>query len=178
MNYTNGVKPRADGKGDGWANAHREQLGPDYHCQDIDGYFGFCAWGANSGDRLFMEHVPDGFKNANNLIREYAVVALFDRKSTTSAARCDRNIKSTSFYLWLCRNLSMAQPFPVRFFWVIGKDNPPWMMQELSIETGEEKEDMITLDKPDWRSIWDTIGLTDLRNSLKKWLREDIVYPF
>ena len=56
--HSNGVKVRADGCGDAWAQAHRK-LGPTFNMQDIDALFGIMAFGQNTGDKLFLEYVPD-----------------------------------------------------------------------------------------------------------------------
>jgi len=83
--HSNGVKVRADGCGDAWAKAHR-RLGPTFNMQDIDALFGIMAFGQNTGDKLFLEYVPDDYQNRGKAVRDFRVIAMFDRKSSRQAA--------------------------------------------------------------------------------------------
>lgn len=172
MNYLeNGVKARNDGKGDAWADSHRT-LGRDFYMSDIDALFGTLVFGQNTAERLFMEYVPDHYTKRDAQTRDFAVVALFDRKRTREAA-FDRFSKlSKDFYLWLCRLIASAQPNPPRFFYVIGGDKPPWEMIEIEIKSGKNLGERATVDgTPDgWRNAWLNLGLLGLRSELKRWI--------
>jgi hypothetical protein len=171
LKFGNGVKRRADGKGDAWANAHRDALGPGFPMNDVDGCFGFVAFGSNTGDRMFIEYVPDDYVNRFNVIREHAVIALFDRKATEELAFSDNNCVSLSLYLYQCRAFSAAQALPCRFFFCIGGQKPPWRMVEVNIETGERINGPdIILKSANWRCIWDALGLIELRSNLRRFL--------
>jgi len=82
--HSNGVRVRADGCGDAWAQAHRK-LGPTFNMQDIDALFGIMAFGQNTGDKLFLEYVPDDYRNRGKAVRDFRVIAMFDRKSSRQA---------------------------------------------------------------------------------------------
>ena len=164
-----GVKKRVDGKGDPWAKAHRDELGKRFVMSDMDGYFGHFGFAANTGDRLFMEYVPDEWRNHDRLIRQFAVVAMFDRKTTEAWAFHSENMLSRAFYLWLCRTLGGLQPVPPRFFYIVGTDAPPWQMIELDIETGRVAG-RHNLPTKDWKPLWEAVGLTDMRRSLERLL--------
>jgi hypothetical protein len=167
----NGVKRRMDGAGDMWASAHRE-LGGGYQMNDVDAIFGFEAFGANTGEKLFLEYEPDNYEYRLEIIREHAVIALFDRKSTEGAAFCGNNRRSFSFYLHLCRVISSAQAYPPRFFFCVGGQSPPWCLMEIDVKTGAHikgRNTIIETTQPaDWRRIWDALGLTELRLKLRR----------
>jgi hypothetical protein len=101
----NGVRARMDGRGSVFGNMHREKLGNEYLMADMDGCFGFVAWGQNTAERIFLEYVPDGYENKGKAIRHFAVVAIFDKKKTNRAAGSDGARLSESFYLdiWLSK---------------------------------------------------------------------------
>lgn len=174
----NGVRRRMDGAGDGWANAHRKGLGNRFYLQDMDGVVGHLSFAQNTGDRLFMEYVPDNYENRNSLVRAFGVVALFDRKTTLGAAKASR--VSTSLYLWLCRVMAEHQPVPPRFFWVIGGQEPPWRLVELDVFEGKVFGEQAVIQhatSPDhWQAIWRSLGLTRLRQELRRVV--DPVEPF
>jgi len=161
-----GTKKRLDGQGDAWANQHRASLPKDYYFQDVDAMFGAVVFGKNTGEKLFLEYVPDGYKNRTKKIRSFAVVAIFDRKVTREAAFSNYNTISCALYLWLCRTLGESQPQKPRFFYVIGSQEPPWTMIEINITTGEEIGQETKLERVDWKIVWETLGLTSLRNEL------------
>jgi hypothetical protein len=164
----NGVRLRVDGKGDGWAEAHRN-LGPTFNMQDIDALFGIMAFGVNGMERVFAEYVPDDYRNRGRMIRKFSVVALFDRKSSTSAIDCSD--VSCAFYLFLCRALATQQSKPPRFFYVVGGKGPPWLLREVNIETGEASDlEHVLSDttQETQRAVWDAIGLTTLRQELAR----------
>jgi hypothetical protein len=163
----NGVRARHDGLGDPWADQHRKALGKKFYLQDIDGYFGFVAFCGNTGDKLFMEHQPDDYANKDNSAREFAVVALFDRKQTEHAVTESR--LSSNFYRWLCRSLQQRQPVGPRFFYVVGGSAPPWTMLEMNVTDGREIG-RHTLNSMNWREIWETTGLAEERRLLRQWL--------
>lgn len=165
-----GVKIRNDKQEDGWANMHRTELGNDHYLQDVDCMFGGVVFGQNTADRLFLEYIPDNYENRIEIIRSFAVVAMFDRKQTEKWAFSDRNRLSTALYLDICRTIATKQPLPPKFFFVIGKDEPPWSMIQIDIYLGEKISEPIILDKIQWSKIWESIGLKDLRNSLKNWI--------
>lgn len=165
----NGVKIRNDGKGDAWARAHRG-LGTGFQMHDIDATFGLQVFGANTGEKLFLEYEPDNYENRLKEIRRFAAVALFDRKSTEDAAFGSQNILSRGFYLWQCRVFSTVQPIPPRFFMVIGGQTAPWHMHELDIQTGNHLGDPSTVDATSFRQVWEQLGLTQLHRELRNWI--------
>lgn len=171
-----GVRVRADGCGDGWAQAHRV-LGPAFHMQDIDALFGVMAYGWNTGERLFLEYVPDDFRNRGKAVRDFRVIAMFDRKRSREAAFVgDGETRvGLALYLWIARTLQACQKTPVRFFFVIGGQAPPWRMVELSVETGRTtgREHLIeSASKEHWDRLWDEIGLTGLREAVRQQMAE------
>ncbi len=166
----NGVRVRVDGKGDAWAKAHRNELGATFNMTDVDGLVGMVGFAANTGDRLFIEYVPDNYRHRLDVIRTYATVALFDRKATRAYAFGDSNRVSLSWYLDMCRRLARTQPKPPKFLLVIGRDNPPWEMIELDITTGDPISEN-RLEVMNWKAVWRQIGLTGLRDELRAWLK-------
>lgn len=166
---SSGVRVRADGKGDAWAKAHRDQLGATFNMNDVDGLIGLVAFAANTGDRLFMEYVPDNYANRQSMVRQFATVALFDRKTSRDYALGESNRVALAWYLDLCRRLGQTQPKPPKFFLIIGRDTPPWQMIELDIETGAViSEHALTAHK--WQQVWEQVGLAALRNELRRWI--------
>ena len=165
-----GVKERLNGAGDAWANQHRESLGSNFYLQDVDAMFGTVVFGHNTGERLFLEYVPDSYENRQNIVREFGVVAVFDRKSSRSAAFGNHNRVSTALYLWMCRTLGKAQSINPKFFFVIGGQSPSWEMVEIDIDTGEELR-MMEVGTSSWRQIWHALGLLKLRNEIARWIR-------
>ena len=166
-----GVRIRRDGRGDAWAMGHRS-LGPTYNMHDIDALFGCHIFGANTGERLFLEYVPDDYKNREKTLREFAAVAMFDRKTTETAAFSDDNILSIAFYHWQCRCYAKQQPIPPRFFLVIGGQIPPWTMIELDIFTDgcNRIGNPVTVDGQRFKEVWDAIGLSSLRTELRSFI--------
>ena len=172
VNQNNGVRSRIDGQGDGWALAHRD-LGPTFNMHDVDAMFGVCAFGQNTGEKLFLEYVPDNYQNRFKTIRKFGYVALFDRKSSMQALMAERNKLSTAFYLSLCRTLGLSQPVMPKFFYVIGGQEPPWIIREVDIETGELLDNVAELHNAgnnDWRRVWKCLGLIELRETIRKWV--------
>ena len=163
-----GVKKRIDGKGDGWANEHRDHLAKEFYIQDVDCLFGAVAFGHNTAERLFLEYAPDNYDNHQKTIREFGIVALFDRKKTKNEAFSKRTTVSRGLYLWLCRKLRDVQGIGPKFFYVIGDDKPPWEMIELNIDTGETNLPTITLHSEEWTTIWQQLGLLELRQEITK----------
>ena len=161
------VKPRFDGKGDAWANQHRDMLGPTFNMQDMDGYFGFTAFGANTGERIFLEYVPDDYENRYRAIREFGLVSMFDRKSSKEYALSKDNVVSFAFYLWLCRSVGKGQSIIPKFFFVVGSQEPPWEMIEIDINSGNSiKSKMLT--STNWKEIWHSLGLIELRREVSR----------
>lgn len=169
----NGVKVRVDGNGDGWSNAHRG-LGNNIFMQDVDASFGFMTFGHNTGESLFLEFVPDDYrKNRDRVIRNFGVVAMFDRKRTEAKAFDNSSVLSRAVYLWQCRVFSANQPVQAKFYYVIGSNEPPWKMIELDIETG----DRIGIDRVigstgsvEWTELWQELGLFNIRREIGRWL--------
>lgn len=169
----NGVKSRMDGKGDAWSNAHRDGLGSRFLMQDVDANFGVMVFGQNSGERLFLEYVPDKYKNRTKAIRKFAVVAMFDRKLSERKAFDNSSLVSRAFYLWQCGTFAKHQPVAPKFFYVIGSDRPPWTMIELDITTGNEtgqRVDIASNGSVEWSEVWAQLGLTGMREQLTKWM--------
>jgi len=138
---------------------------------DIDGYFGFVAFSGNTNEKLFLEYVPDDYKYKDSFIRRFAIVAMFDRKSTESAAFHRENRISSNLYRFLCRTLAETQPIGPRFFYVIGGSAPPWTMIELNLRDGTEVGRSV-LNGMNWEQIWRSTGLLRERNVLRQWLTD------
>lgn len=168
---TNAVKQRLDGQGDEWANQHRRSLPKEFYLQDVDAMFGGVVFGQNTGERLFLEYIPDDYENRTKRIREFFVVSIFDRKTSEQAAFGNHNIVSTAFYLHMCRTYSNAQPYAPRFFFVIGNEEPPWEMIEIDIHDAKETGERVTLYRANWKKVWNRLGLSDLRRDLTAWLQ-------
>ena len=162
------VKIRADGMGDKWANSHRD-LGPTFNMTDVDGLIGLVGFAANTGDRLFVEYIPDNYVNRASSIRQFSWVALFDRKISEQCATSEKNAICTAFYLHACRTFAEFQPKPPRFYWVIGSDIPPWTMIDVDIYTGKELGRQIITGQ-NWRDVWQAFGLENLRTELRQWI--------
>lgn len=171
----NGVTTRRDGGGDGWAKAHRShrELSKRYLMTDVDGYFGAMYWARNTSDTLFAEYADDQPTDSVEIMRRCALVALFDRKKSRDAVKDNKEVKvQTAFLLWLCRSLKTHQTSPPRFFYVFGDSEGPWELVEISIMNGKEiRSAEITTEN--MKDVWDRIGLSELRNSLRLLLRRD-----
>jgi len=165
----NGVRRRVDQLGDPWANQHREELGAAYHMQDLDAMMAIQVMAANTGERFFLEYVPDAWANRLKAVREFALVALFDRKRTEAVALGHGSLVSRQFYLWLARLHAGVQARPPKFFYVIGADSPPWTLLELDITTGQECGRHV-LHGANWPQVWEAAGLVELRRQLQRWL--------
>lgn len=167
-----GVRPRYDGKGDGWADAHRRHLGLPFYMQDIDGVFGQTIFAANTADALFIEYEPDSIANRLRLVRQFGLIAFFDRKWSREAAIENSNPVQIAFYLWLCRMFDW-QPIKPRFFFVIGTEVPPWLMIELNTQSGEPVREVLLSAGSLWSDIWEAIGLAPGRRKLREWLHAE-----
>ena len=174
---SNGVKVRMDGKGDSWACAHRDGLGKSYYMQDIDCLFGAMAFGHNTGEKLFLEYIPDNYQNREKVIRQFGIVSIFDRKFSEGRAFSNENSVSMALYLHICRVFRDHQSIAPKFFYVIGGQEPPWEMIEIDIETGEKTGQRETIGtqengniKIEWRDVWEALGLIKLRNEVAKWV--------
>lgn len=165
----NGVRYRADGKGDAWAIAHRS-LGTGHQMHDVDALFGCHAFGMNTGEKLFLEYEPDHYENRSKVIRNFAVVAMFDRKTSEVAAFSSENRLSRALYLWQCRTFATRQSVQPKFFIVVGNQMPPWKMIELDIWTGERTGDPTLVNAQNFAEVWDALGLSGLRLELRKWI--------
>lgn len=163
-----GVKIRADGQGDGWANAHRIELPANFYLTDIDGLFGEFTIAQNVANTLFIEYVPDGARGQEVSV-SFAWVACFDRKRHEGAILGSR--LSTAFYLDLCRKVSRHQPIPARFFFVVGPDAGPWRMKEVDLTTGAVSPASHELHAGSWLRLYDELGLRSAREELQDWLR-------
>lgn len=172
----NGVRARQVGREDPWVEAHRE-AGREFYCCDVDGILGLSALGVTSEDRLHVEYEPDPWSQrasedgSPNLMREFGIVALFERKTSPAAVQMGGASLALALYLWMCRTLAKLQPFPPRLFLVVGPTEGPWHMQELDIHTGEHTGPRIVLRRSTWRAIWEEIGLVGLRDRLRQWLK-------
>lgn len=165
----NGVKTRRDGRGDAWAAAHRDELGSRFLMQDVDASFGALVFGHNTGEKLFLEYVPDDYQNRTKATRDFAVVAMFDRKNSEAAAFANSNLVSRAFYLWQCRVFGTIQPIPPRFYYVIGNQQPPWRMVEIDILSSKQIA-TASVSVGDWTTVWSSLGLIKLRNELVQWI--------
>lgn len=63
----------------------------------------------------------------------------------------------------------MAQPIPPRFFYVIGGQEPPWLMIEVDINTGVEVGARVELKNSNFKTVWESLGLGQARNVLMRW---------
>lgn len=159
-----GAKARRDGKGEPWAEAHR-LLGAGWQMLDLDA----------------VEFEPDNVENRGKLVRTHAIVAFLERKASLDAARASH--VTVSVYLCLARIVANWQPYPPRFFFVIGGAAPPWTLQELDIATGKEIAPtwcVPALNVPEAQAkealhqalakVWRDSGIYDLRVRLREWL--------
>lgn len=168
MLLPNGNRARVDKQGDLWANDHRAELA-NYFMSDVDALFGIEAWGAQTGDKLFMEYEPDAWENRRSSIRSFGVVAMFDRKASWGSIAKAGSFTSTPLYLWMCRVFRGHQGIAPKFFYVCGT-RAPWRMQEVDIDTGEAVGDEVLVDSGRWGVVWRALGLSDLRDQIKKWV--------
>jgi hypothetical protein len=129
---------------------------------------GTFAFAKNTADRFFLEYVPDDYQNREKAIRNFGVVAIFDRKQTEAAALGDHSILSTAFYLHLCRMFAEFQKINPMFFYIVGR-NAPWTMIKRDIWTGEILEKYVIEDM-EWKRIWEVAGLIDLRKQVEAWI--------
>jgi hypothetical protein len=169
----NGVKRRHDGLGDAWANEHRSKLGSKALMNDIDGICGTISIKAiveqHTENSIFIEYEPDHRKNIGSKVRNFGIVALFDRKKSTSAALSSNNTLSLSIYLHICRVFRKNQDgIAPKFFFVIGDKSPPWKLIEIDIDTGEKVGKSVVIDK--WTVTWNKIGLFGIRKKLQRWI--------
>jgi hypothetical protein len=150
--------------------------------QAVDCMFGFTAFGSNTADRLFLEYAPDGTA-ADKLVkrvRTHGFVAMFDRKCSEGKAFDPSNYLSLSVYLDACRALSERQGTNVRFFFVIGGNEPPWTMIEVDRFTGERTGSPVEIRasrsdprNPEWETVWRELGLTKEREAALAWARRN-----
>lgn len=170
MRYPNGVRERADGLGDSWANMHRE-LPRNLYMTDFDAMLGMIAFGQNGGDTLFAEYALDKFANSGKLIRSFGLVAIMERKRTPFAARSHGSPHAVGFHLHTCRLYAEKQPVKPRFFFVFG-ETEPFTMQELDIATGEEIGVPVVLPHAatGWVDVWRALGLMQAHQQLTQWL--------
>lgn len=174
----NGVRPRGDGEGDGWAGRHRTELGNRNYLSDLDGIMGIFYH--NTGNRLFVEYQPDAFERRHDPVRRFAYVAIIDRKASMDAA--DMNKLSAQMYCDICRKLSEHQPLPCRFFQAVDagerifgesgeSKKQAYVMVEYDIHEGNEVGRHELLD--DMRDLWKVLGLTQARDQLANWLKDE-----
>ncbi len=169
VTHSNGVRVRHDNGGDEWANEHRLELGNQFYLEDLDGFIGSFGFARNGQDTLFAEYQPDGYENRMKDIREFALVAMFDRKQTYRAAFGDGSKLTRAFYLSQCRRNAKCQPIAPKFFYVVGTESP-WQMYELNIDNAEVSH-QFQLERGNWHEIWKIAGLIDARRSLEIWLK-------
>ena len=169
----NGVKNRFDGGGDSWAADHRTHLPHTNYLADMDAFMGLAAFGRNGGDTLFLEYTPDDYQNRGKLIREFGLVAVFDRKKNLAAVGSSGSVLSTGFYLDLCRTYAASQPVAPRFFYVIGQESP-YEMVEVCINTGDVVGSTVLMrdQSRGWSDAWAKLGLTDAHRQITKWLKQ------
>lgn len=165
-----GVRRRMQGGGDAWAHWHRENVPIQCWMTDFDCVVGTVYFARNYEDALFAEIAGD--PHPEKLRREFAVVAVFERKATEEAAFSPKAVVSCAFQLHFCRVYANWQPskFPPRFFFVIGGDSAPWTMIELDIWTGERVGVPLKIKNGNGEQIWRSLGLLDLRKDLDEWL--------
>lgn len=159
-----GVRVRRDGKGDEWANLHRDKLETFALMQDLDAIMGHISFAKNTTDQLFVEYVPDRWENRHSFIREFATVAMFDRKSSRSCL--ESASVSAAYQLHLCRVIREYQQEPPMFFFVI-PHREGFEMVRVHLETAEEIGAYVLPKNGEWREIWQQAGLISLRNKLR-----------
>ena len=98
---------------------------------------------------------------------------MFDRKSSNGAFT---KSLCTALYLWLCRVIAEHQPYPPRFFQVVGDDLEPYVLIEIDIHTGDQVGEPATLDSDDWCQAWEAVGLKKLRDDLRAWMEGDALF--
>ena len=153
-NTTDNLKceKRQDNKGDAWANLHRTELAGNYQMSDIDS-FGIIK----SDDELFIEYEKSGDKTA--------VVALFDRK--LSNYENGKTINRRCFYNYIAQCIGKCQSIMPKVYEVVGKDLP-FQMFEIDVNTCQRINKPVILRKNDsWETIWESLGLTEIRKQLK-----------
>jgi len=165
-----GVRKRMCKNGDMWALEHRAELGHEFLMTDIDSFIGKMIFFQNTENSLFIEYEPDDFNRHEELIREFAYIALFDRKNSRKYALSSHNRVSLAVHLNLCRRLGLGQPFPVKFFFVIGEQSPPYTMIEIDTKTGVLLSEYY-LKKGHWREVWNAVGLVRTRDDSRQWLQ-------
>ena len=168
--YTDrGVRRRVLLGGDAWAQWHRDHVPISCWMVDLDCVVGTVYFARNYENALFAEIACD--QHREKLRREFAIVAVFERKATEDAAFAPQAVVSCAFQLHLCRVYANWQPskFPPRFFYVIG-NAAPWTMIELDIYTGERTGVPIKIKNGNGEQIWRSLGLLDLRKDLDEWL--------
>jgi hypothetical protein len=167
----NGVLARAKSGGDVWANFHRHRLDSLHLMVDIDCVLGATAIPEIWSDRVFAEMAPDARKNKNSIIREWCLVALFERKRTLHASQIENAVRSASFQLDLCRKYGHFQPVQPRFFFVVGTDDP-FTMHEVGITTGRSVGVPVVIESLEghWQRTWNELGLTAAHYELREHL--------
>jgi hypothetical protein len=175
----NGVRARCDGKGDPWAREHRIELGNERFMTDLDGVMGAVLFERTCADETFCEYVPDVWSNRVSLVRDFALVACFERKrSRNLVVRRDGGLVpdvGTSFLLWLCRVVGTQQPLMPRFFFVFGQC-APWEMTAVDPLTGTVGK-TYGYGRGEWHLTWDDSGITRARQELRHWLEKDRSAP-
>ncbi len=161
----NSAKPRLDGRGDPWANAHRSELPGKYLMTDVDGLFGYLNFYKESQESLFIEYEPDRHRSAIHY-ENFAVVALLDRKSSRETALAQTNRLSRNFYCLLARTIGHSQPVEPMFFYICGTHSP-WLALEINIHSGQP-----LLERPlydgQWLSFYRDSGLDRIRSILSQ----------
>lgn len=170
---SNGVRARADGKGDLWGLLHRTELDNENHkfyMNDFDGLIGQLGFVVNGQERMFCEYCIADSKPHMPSKKQFATVALFDRKKSVNAL--DVSAVSRAYYCDVCRKLGQAQVRPPKFFYVIGLKSP-WEMSEVCITTEQITSTSIVHDG-DWMQFWRASGLIELRELLNQslWLAQ------
>lgn len=177
-----GVRVRADGGGDLWADRHRLGLDNKAYLTDADS-FTFAVRHRKSEDRVFFEYVPDDWCNFGKSIRSFALLAIFERKSPGQYQRDLSGLcaqPGVAFLLHTCRLFGQVQPIAPRFFFVFG-DDQPFRLQEIDCIVGYQVGELLTLpiltNKGDWLPFWKQLGLIDARDKLNAWVKNGCLPP-
>lgn len=169
----NGVKKMQRDCGNPFSNNHRTCLTQKELMADLDNIL--YVYLDHTEYDLYAEVVMGESKPT--VLRDYAVVAFLDSKKRVDLA--ENAIRKMSFSLELqlsmCRDLASIRPAHLapKFFYVCGESD--FVMIEIDIYTGKElRRETITADMTtdrNWLPVWSKLGICNLRENLKKWLK-------
>lgn len=166
MNAAN-VRPRIDGRGDDFANAHR-LAHRDLYFTDVDARIEL--WGQlaiHGEDQEFFEYCIA----SNGQRIETAIVAWFDRKKPRFDW-CEQNevmMRTRHPFMGLCRDLGRVYPVTPRFFWICGSSGP-WDLVEWNPMNGLRMRTQL-LQTDSINEAWKELELLSDRRIMLRWLQ-------